>query len=145
MKNTKEILMTTHTKNSDISACSLHLSLRPFQWMGMKRRLVSPDVKSIPAAEPNLLAIFYSTTRMKENSNLQKNRPLNFLLTAVSGFFHLLSSWALIQQLPSRVLILLLKIRGKGGGNKPSTLNSETRILILLESRLKEDKKQEHT
>lgn len=81
----------------------------------MKRRLVSPDVKSIPAAEHNLLAIFYSTTRMKENSNLQENRPLNFLLTAVSGFFHLLSSWALRQQLPSRVLILLLKIGGNGG------------------------------
>lgn len=90
----KKVLLTIHTENSNISACSFHLRLATLPLMGNEQKAGSTQMwKNIPAAEHNLFAIFYSTTRMKTQT-FRKNRPLNFLLTAVSGFFNLLSSWA---------------------------------------------------
>lgn len=126
--------MTIHTKNSNISACSFYLRPATLPMNGKwTEGWVSPDVEQHSSCWIQPVCNFL-LNHQNENANLQINRPLNFLLTAASGFFNLLS----IQQLPSRVLILLLKIGRKG---KKTILNSERWIAILPKSRLKWEEK----
>lgn len=90
----KEILMTIHTKNSNSPAYSFYLrqGTLPMNGKGTEG-WVSPDVKEQPSCWTQPVCNFLLNHK-NENSSLQKSRPLNFLLTAVSGFFNLLSSWA---------------------------------------------------
>lgn len=91
--STKKVLMTIHTKNSDFSAFSFHLRLAtlPMNGKGTEGR-VSPDAEEHSSCWQPVCNFLLN--QQNENADLQKNRPLNFLLTAVSGFFNLLSSWA---------------------------------------------------
>lgn len=58
--------MTIHTKNSNICLQFSPQAGHPSDEWKNEQKAGSPQMlKSIPAAEHNLFAIFYSTTRMK--------------------------------------------------------------------------------